>query len=392
MATLSIVIVPTKMMSTGRHRVRIAVAHRSQTRYIPTQFILDSSAQMKNGKVVKHENAININTCLRKLIYEYEEILSSISYLPAISCTDLIHLITSQQQKKGITFGSVLQEYLSYMETEERQKSHKLYHIAGEKFLKSIKGDLPLAQLNPMHIQHFVELMYKEGLKNTTVKIYLTLVRVVLNYAVKMNHVHYSVHPFVMCKMPVGNIRELDLSIDELRNIRDVKLHSSCQAMARDVFMLTYYLGGINLRDLMEYNFKEGHTMRYIRHKTRNSKKGDNEIVFTIQPEAIEIIKRYRSSEGKLVFGRYASYEKVYSLVFRHINKVSANAKVNRKVSYYSARKTFAQHGYDVGIEIEKIEYCIGHSMKNNRPIFNYIRIMQEHADKVFRAIFDQLL
>ena len=31
----------------------------------------------------------------------------------------------------------------------------------------------------------------------------------------------------------------------------------------------------------------------------------------------------------------------------------------------------------------EKIEYCIGHSMKNNRPIFNYIKIMQEHADKV---------
>ena len=30
--------------------------------------------------------------------------------------------------------------------------------------------------------------------------------------------------------------------------------------------------------------------------------------------------------------------------------------------------------------------------MKNNRPIFNYIRIMQEHADKVFRAILDRLI
>ena len=80
---------------------------------------------------------------------------------------------------------------------------------------------------------------------------------------------------------------------------------------------------------------------------------------------------------------------KVYSLVFRHIGKVADLAGIDRKVSYYSARKTFAQHGYDIGIEIEKIEYCIGHSMKNNRPIFNYIRIMQEHADKVFREIFD---
>jgi len=36
MANLSIVIVPAKKLSNGRHRVRIAVAHRSQTRYIST--------------------------------------------------------------------------------------------------------------------------------------------------------------------------------------------------------------------------------------------------------------------------------------------------------------------------------------------------------------------
>lgn len=93
MANLSIVIVPAKKLSNGRHRVRIAVAHRSQTRYISTQFILDSANQMKNGRVVKHENAANINACLRKLINEYEEILSSIHYQSNISCTELIRII-----------------------------------------------------------------------------------------------------------------------------------------------------------------------------------------------------------------------------------------------------------------------------------------------------------
>ena len=106
MANLSIVIVPAKKLSNGRHRVRIAVAHRSQTRYISTQFILDSANQMKNGRVVKHENAANINACLRKLINEYEEILSSIHYQSNISCTELIHVITREQQKKGITFNT----------------------------------------------------------------------------------------------------------------------------------------------------------------------------------------------------------------------------------------------------------------------------------------------
>ena len=121
-------------------------------------------------------------------------------------------------------------------------------------------------------------------------------------------------------------------------------------------------------------------------------KKGENEIVFTLQPEAKVLIDKYMSRNGHLQFGKYSSYKQIYSLVFRHINKVTELSGVKKKVTYYSARKTFAQHGYDLGIQIEKIEYCIGHSMKNNRPIFNYIKIMQEHADKVFRAVLDQLL
>mgnify|MGYP000794323697 CR=1 FL=1 len=121
-------------------------------------------------------------------------------------------------------------------------------------------------------------------------------------------------------------------------------------------------------------------------------KKGENEIVFTLQSEAKAIINKYLARDGYLKFGKYSSYRQIYSLIFRHIDKVTRLSEINKKVTYYSARKTFAQHGYNLGIQIEKIEYCIGHSMKNNRPIFNYIKIMQEHADKVFREILDQLL
>ncbi len=392
MANFSIVIVPTKKLSNGRHRIRIAVAHHSQTRYISTQFTLDSASQIKNGRVVRHENAANMNACLRKLINEYEEIVTSISYLPAISCTELIRIINYEQRKKGITFQSVAREYMNFMKGEEREKSYKLYMIASDRFIKYMKGDFPLIQLTPLHIQEFAKVLREESLSDTTIRIYLTLIKVILNYAGKMNYVTYSIHPFILFKMPASNVRELDLSIDELKRIRDVHLLKPSLSIARDIFMLTYYLGGINLRDLLTYNFKDKDYMRYIRHKTRNSKKGENEIVFTLQPEAKVIIDKYLTKEGYLKFGKYSSYKQIYSLIFRHIGKVSILSGIKKKVTYYSARKTFAQHGYNLGIQIEKIEYCIGHSMKNNRPIFNYIKIMQEHADKVFREILNQLL
>ena len=123
MANFSIVIVPTKKLSNGRHRIRVAVAHHSQTRYISTQFTLDSANQLKNGRVVRHEN---------------EEIVTSISYLPVISCTELIRIITYEQKKKGITFQTVAKEYMDFMKGEEREKSYKLYKIATERDSLSI--------------------------------------------------------------------------------------------------------------------------------------------------------------------------------------------------------------------------------------------------------------
>ena len=152
-------------------------------------------------------------------------------------------------------------------------------------------------------------------------------------------------------------------------------------------------LGGINLKDLLDYHFEENNLiLSYIRHKTYRTKHGENEIVFSIQPEAQQIISKYRTDKGFLKFGPYESYNKVYSLIYRYLSRIAREAGITSSISYYSARKSFAQHGYNIGIQIETIEYCIGHSMKSNRPIGNYIRVMRSHADIAMRRIFDELL
>lgn len=74
--------------------------------------------------------------------------------------------------------------------------------------------------------------------------------------------------------------------------------------------------------------------MRYVRHKTRNSKKGENEIVFTLQSEAKAIINKYLARDGYLKFGKYSSYRQIYSLIFRHIDKVTRLSEINKKVTF----------------------------------------------------------
>lgn len=394
MTTFSIVIVPTKRLANGKHRIRIAVAHQVQTRYIATPFILDSISQLKKGRVVRHENAAQINLCLQRTINEYILILSSIKHANQLTCTQLIHSIQEEERKKYLTFDVIAKEFLSTLQSESRIKSYKLYKTAISHFNRFLKKehDIPLEQIRPSHIHQYQNFLEKRELSSTTVRIYLTLIKVILNYAIKMDYIHYKVHPFAACILPSSRIRNLDLTVDELKSLRDVSLKEQNLLIVRDLFMLTYYLGGINLKDLLDYHFEENNLiLSYIRHKTYRTKHGENEIVFSIQPEAQQIISKYRTDKGFLKFGPYESYNKVYSLIYRYLTRIAREAGITSSISYYSARKSFAQHGYNIGIQIETIEYCIGHSMKSNRPIGNYIRVMRSHADIAMRRIFDEL-
>lgn len=394
MTTFSIVIVPTKRLANGKHRIRIAVAHQAQTRYIATPFILDSISQLKKGRVVRHENVAQINLCLQRTINEYILILSSIKHANQLTCTQLIHSIQEEERKKYLTFDVIAKEFLSTLQSESRIKSYKLYKTAISHFNRFLKKehDIPLEQIRPSHIHQYQNFLEKRELSSTTVRIYLTLIKVILNYAIKMDYIHYKVHPFAACILPSSRIRNLDLTVDELKSLRDVSLKEQNLLIVRDLFMLTYYLGGINLKDLLDYHFEENNLiLSYIRHKTYRTKHGENEIVFSIQPEAQQIISKYRTDKGFLKFGPYESYNKVYSLIYRYLTRIAREAGITSSISYYSARKSFAQHGYNIGIQIETIEYCIGHSMKSNRPIGNYIRVMRSHADIAMRRIFDEL-
>ena len=395
MTTFSIVIVPTKRLANGKHRIRIAVAHQAQTRYIATPFILDSISQLKKGRVVRHENAAQINLCLQRTINEYILILSSIKHANQLTCTQLIHSIQEEERKKYLTFDVIAKEFLSTLQSESRIKSYKLYKTAISHFNRFLKKehDIPLEQIRPSHIHQYQDFLEKRELSSTTVRIYLTLIKVILNYAIKMDYIHYKVHPFAACILPSSRIRNLDGTVDELKSLRDVSLKEQNLLIVRDLFMLTYYLGGINLKDLLDYHFEENNLiLSYIRHKTYRTKHGENEIVFSVQPEAQQIISKYRTDKGFLKFGPYESYNKVYSLIYRYLTRIAREAGITSSISYYSARKSFAQHGYNIGIQIETIEYCIGHSMKSNRPIGNYIRVMRSHADIAMRRIFDELL
>mgnify|MGYP001705857653 FL=1 len=141
----------------------------------------------------------------------------------------------------------------------------------------------------------------------------------------------------------------------------------------------------------MQFNFKNKDTIEYIREKSKNTKKGDKKVSLTIPDEAKPIIKEWISKSGKLNFGYKYTYDNFRKYVTKEIGRLAEKIGIESHVVYYSARKSFVQHGFELGINLETLEYCIGQSMKMNRPIFNYVKIMRKHADQAIRKILDNL-
>lgn len=91
MPILKLVIVPAKILSSGKHKVRISVSHNSQTRYIPTECIIDDLSQFKEGQVVNRGDASYMNMKLRKKLNFYQETIDDICDPDIYSCSDILY-------------------------------------------------------------------------------------------------------------------------------------------------------------------------------------------------------------------------------------------------------------------------------------------------------------
>lgn len=394
MANLFITIVPTKVMTSGQHKVRIAITHNSETRYIATNIIIDSIDEFKNGKVVKRTDKELMNAKLKRIYDMYYERCEKVEYIDALTCTQLVKIITSPMTgEQHRTFEDVLEEYLSQIDEDDRKKSYNLYKLAAKHFIAFTGPGSLMEHITPIRINNYITSLKKrkKKLSPTSINIYVTLLKVIINYAIKMKYVEYKVDPFVTASIPAAKKRDTFITVEQMRIIRDMVPNKYNVSVVRDIFMLTYYLAGMNLVDMLSYDFRINE-VDYIRMKTRNTKDGDRLTSFTIPDEAKPLIKKYMNKNtGKLVFGKYKTYESCYNTLTRKMIVLKNIAGVTHDLTLYSARKSFVQHGYDLGIPLSTLEYCIGQSMKEDRPIFNYVTIMRKHADKAIREILDNL-
>lgn len=392
MAQLSFVIVPSRVNSDGSHTIRLKITNVNTTRYILTKYKVGSEKQFQNGKVVKHPQAASINQKLNIMLGEYEDLLSKMGNARA-TATEIKNFI-EQPRFVGEDLCEYAKKYIAEL-NNNGQDSYARNMGYTLKYLTECFGEnVALSSINTSAIKMWEKWLVRMGYSPTTINIRMSHLKALLNAAVTEGIVEYKIFPFRGYKMPAKNVREIWISKDELKKLREAEftgVSTRRHTVARDLFMLSFYFAGINLTDLMDAKL-DGDTINFVRKKTAAKKTGEKAVSLTIQPEARVIIDKYITEDGKLDFGyNYSQYEQFRSFVTKGLNKIGEDLGFEKKLMFYSARKTFVQFGQQLGIPLYVLEYAIGQSIKdsNSRPIFDYMKVMRFQADLAIRKIID---
>lgn len=357
-----------------------------------TRFIIDNLSQFKNGQVVKRPDAAVINTKLRNILNEYQEKLDSIKCISMYDCKQLREiLVNSPSQQTAATFQAVAKSYISELIEDGRENYAKLLERNCRYFTEFTKGEFLLSEITPEIINNYDRyLRNNKKVGETTIGMMMSRTRTIINRAIKKQLVRYDVKPFAYYSFKSSPVREVDITVENLTKIKNYTPTEKKFRVARDCFMLSFYLGGINLVDLLEIDFKKKDVIEYVRKKPRNTKQGDQRIIIAIPDEAKSIIKEWMNSNtGKLDFGYKFTYSNFYRYLTRNLNTIAENLNINQKLVFYSARKSFAQFASELGISDGVIDYCLGHSDKSKGIIRYYTKVKQKQAEIAINRVID---
>ena len=383
MAQISIVIVPAKVLKGGRHKIRIAISHNSETRYIVTDITIDSARQFRNGQVTGRPDANMLNAKLRRIVDRYTNRICDVEYIEGVSCAELVSIIKDDTTDKNMTVKEAFENMLRLSSTKE---SSQQVMITRYKSLVSHVGEnLPIRRITRLTVLSYDKFLRKKKFSAASINNYMGFMFSLIAFARKCGVVDADFRPGDCYKMSPMPVRDAWLTKDEVRMIRDYPFKNKRDRLARDFFMLSYYLGGINLIDILNIDFnacKNGE-IRYQRSKTEG--RCIAEVRYKMPREAAELVKRMDKKNGHLWTPTCTR-----SFVNYHIREIRQRLGISNLI-FYSARKSFSQHAFELGISTQVIDYILGHSMRSHGVIYHYVSVKPEMATEAIRKVIDNL-
>jgi integrase len=268
--------------------------------------------------------------------------------------------------------------------TKDRPNTRQIYRYTVDK-VRAYAGDRLFIEDMTLTWLHGFEKSL--GGKVNARAVHLRNLRAVCNFA--LDEELTTFYPFRKFKIRTEETRKKALTLEQIRAFAEADVTYRNDAMHRDVFMLMFYLRGINISDLaaLTWDDVEDGRIHYRRNKTGHL------YSIRIEPEAQEILDRWRGEEHLLsVFDRYRNptdYNRRLSDAMKRIQGPDGNP-VEPDCSGNWARHTWATMAAELDIPEATISWALGH-VPGHRTTQIYIRRSDAKCDDANRMVIDCL-
>lgn len=297
---------------------------------------------------------------------------------------------------------ALLASHFAHFIDRRKGRPNGVYHDTLKKIARYHDlGTLRFDDITIGWLKDFEGKLRDEGLAVNSIAKHFSNLRALYNDAIDYNIAGLASYPFRRFRITHEATKKRALTLAQLRELRDYPCTQS-QEKYRDLFMLSFYLGGINLIDLLHIGEVVNGRIEYRRAKTSAL------YSIRVEPEAQAIIDRYRGV-GQLLFplDRYANHKDFLRRMNSALRSIGTfemvdnaardpmHVKRNKKqttpafpgLSTYWARHTVATLMAELDIPMETIGKVLGHADKSVTSI--YVKFDQKKIDAAIRRVID---
>lgn len=396
MVTVKFYLDTRRVKKDGTFPLKLNVFHRGQI-LISTKF----SSSKRNWTGVeytnKEPNYRTKNVAIRNIMNRVENLIFRLSERGEIDrMTDrqlksIIDIELNGDRKKVKCFVDYLDEFIG----KKSNNGTKSVYLGTRRKIELFDRSCTFESMDKKWLERFEDWM-AETMKVNSRGIHLRNIRAVFNYAI--NEEYTTLYPFRKFQIKKEKTRKRKLTVEQLQILCDYPCEDY-QKKYRDMFMLMFYLLGINAADLFlakKTDIVNGR-LEYKRAKTGRL------YSIKIEPEAQEIIDRYSGNEenGYLLnvmdsYNNYKDFLHRMDIGLKQIGEMERKGLGGKKyrnslfpdLSSYWSRHTWATAANSLGISIETISLALGHSYGSPTTII-YIDFELKKVDEANRKVID---
>lgn len=260
--------------------------------------------------------------------------------------------------------------------------------------LERFRPEARLEDVNQAWLQEFDAHMAQRAPSPNARAIHMRNLRAVFNFAIDEELTQN--YPFRRYKITTVATAKRSLSAEQLRRLLTMEV-DEWQQPYRDFFALSFFLIGTNAKDILHLPAMadKGGRIEFNRAKTKKL------YSILVQPEAAEIIERYRGVRYMLNIlddrSDYVQYIRQCNHALKLIGTRSrkgcspTGSPLFPYISTYYARHSWATIAAELDIPKETIAAALGHDM-GNRTTAIYINFNQAKVDEANRRVIDYVL